>query len=264
MNTRNLIRTELNGLLAVTAETYNDLIPADITEADLDTIADTIEAARQVTEDNLIGVTQELVKETTALVQQAQVKKEARVSRLLPKDIGLTGVVSAVPAPVTSEIPIAPVIPRTTPTLEGPQAGLPREVANTELLAPMATGQLQEATERALANVGGGGGAAGVVDMDYGDEGYNHDLGLTVDQQNRLKAGIPINTNKNAPPKAFGHYEKAPVTGAAAAPSTTHASALRQIGKLAAKYASASDPAMSMLATSIVTIAEEALNENFS
>lgn len=280
MNTRQLIRTELNGLLAVTAETYNDLIPEDISEDQFDTVADTIDEARQTTEDNIIGVTQELVKETVAGVKAAQVKKEKRVSRLLPKDIGLgepapapTGALSEAEAlaaatklAASGEEAVPPVLsPNTTskPTLEGPQAGLPRDVGAPEM--PISSQNLVEATEKAISQ---GGGMAGgvdvsdVVDMDLSnDDGFSHDLGMTIDQQNRLKAGVPL--SRKAPPKAFGHYpktEEAPV----AATSSNHEAALRQIGKLAAKYANADDAAMSMFATSIVTIAEEALNENFS
>lgn len=270
MNTRALIRTELNDLLLITADTYNDLIPMDISEEDFDSVANTIEEARKVAEDNLVGVTQEVIKETTLIVQEAQVKKEARVNRLLPKDIGLsdTPKLPDVQKPAFNEEEATKALEKAIPVkplLEGPAPeSIPRDVsAGTPELTP---NQLVAATEQALEESSGAiPGISDAVEMDYsGDAGYDHELEMPIAQQNKIKAGIPV--NQKPPVKTFGLYPKdaegAPEAATAIDPG--FAKELRQIGKLVSKYTDNPEPSTSMLANTVLSIVEEALDENFT
>jgi len=253
MNTRKTIRSELNGLLLVTAETYNDLIPDDITEQDLDQIASTIEEARQVTEENLVGLTQAVAEETVRTVKESQAKKESRLKKMVPSDVNTAAPMAVPPAPVYSP-----------PKLEGPTPGLPRAVTEAELAK--STQQIIEGAEEAMKRMSGGHspGIDSMVDLDP-NVGYDHHLEMPIAQKKKLEAGIPINVKP--PVKAFGLYPKGeePV----APPPLTMSGerqALQTIRGIVLPFAKSDDKSLSMLATNILAVIEPVLGpvENFT
>lgn len=254
MNTRQRIRNDLNALLFTTAETYNNLIPDDISEEDLTGIAKTIESARQVAEDSLFGMTQDLVEETTVAVKAAVAKKKDRLSQLIPTDIP-QGV-----EPVWSPPPV----------LEGPAVSPPRVITEVRESLPGPT--MSELTEAAARVDTSRAETAGVVDMDFSDgDDYSHNLETPLAQQKKKELGIPT-TNKEV--KTFGVYSQAqlakmsgqPITAALSVSNSGERQALQTIRALVLPFSNADDKTLAMLSTSILAVIEPVLGpvENFT
>lgn len=257
MNTRQTIRNELNELLLKTAEIYNDLIPDDISDAALDRVASIIEEARTAAEENLVLLMQELIKETTALVEEAHAKREARLKRLVPADV--------TPVVQQETTPIKP--PEARPVLEGPpEVTLPREITS----APQETvnmAQLAEAAENISSTPAAPKGVN--VEMDYSDdESFHHSLEVPLAQQKKKELGI---SPAKAPPKVFGVYSPEELAKRAGTqpPAPTNSGdrqALMTIRAIVQPYINGEDKSLAMLARTIDAVLTPVLGpaENFT
>lgn len=257
MDVQKKIKTELDTLTVTIAGAYNDLITDDIPDSVFDEAVEKVSEAKSYAEKNLIQLAQEIVEETTKAIEEAKKKKEARLNRLVPQDVEAT---------VQPEV-VAPVYE--APQLEGPQTPIPRDITDEapEVHTPESMKQMAEVTE-GLEEQAQGTSLAGLVDMDETIT-VDHDLGLTIAEENRMKAGLPVKlkrpkirvTGTENLPKA---QEAAPQQPAPVAPARGYESEMHQIGKICAKYATSSEGSTAMLAELILTIVEDATGENFT
>jgi hypothetical protein len=249
MNVKKKIRDELDTFVITVAGAYNDLIPDDISESRFGRVVDKVADAREYTEKSLIQLANDIVVETTVALEEAAQKRSERLTKLIPGDI--------------TPQPEVPVVKK--PALEGPAAPLPRDVASSVEGEMPSMDALVEAAEQSITQPGSLGGA-GLVDIDENIR-VDHDLGLTVAEENRIKQGLPPKV-KRPTIHVTGEklVKKGPTTVAAsAAPkAATYEKELRQIGKLVAKYTSSENDGVAMLASNVLTIVEDALDENFT
>jgi hypothetical protein len=96
----------------------------------------------------------------------------------------------------------------------------------------------------------------------------DHDLGLTVAEENRMKQGLPPKVHRptihvTGKPLQM-NPEPAPEAPKAPLVDTRHADALRQIGNMVKGHVNAPNEAVAMLAGNILPVVEAALGENFT
>jgi hypothetical protein len=258
MNVKKKIRTELDTLVITVAESYNDLITEDIPDKQFEKAAESVKEATDTAESNLVDVANEVVKETILMIEEQAEKKADRLTKMLPK-----GVEPVEPIAAPEAFAGAPV------TLEGPVTPLPTEVsAPGEVFTPPNMDQLVEQAEQALQGGSVGGGGAGLVDIDE-TVNVDHDLGLTVAEENRLKAGLPAKVNRptihvTGKPLQMNPEPPSAPSAPSAPAASPHADALRQIGNMVKGHVGSSNEAVAMLAGNILHVVEGALGENFT
>lgn len=253
MNVKKKIRTELDTLVVTVAESYNDLITEDIPDKQFEKAAETVQEATDTAEVNLVEVANEVVKETILMIEEQAEKKADRLTKMLPVDIA-------------SKPDIMAVVPvdRKPITLEGPATPLPTEVSGPEdTFTPPNMDQLVEQAEQAM-NQAGGIDGMGMVDIDN-TVAVDHDLGLTVAQESRIKQGLPAVVQRptihvtGKPVQMNPKPEDAPKP----APTPSYEKEMRQIANLVKGHVNASNESLAMLAGNILLIVEGALGENF-
>ena len=203
MNAKKIMKKEINELVVALVELANDLLPDDVPDEALGEFAEAITEIQSQAVENLetllVAVVRETVKETVAGVSGNEEKKKTRLRKLLPKDLE-----------PSQEVAMPPVMPAAPPVLEH-TARPPREVteATTALELPQ---DFTKAAQQALHGGGGGygGGLVGGSDfMDVSeDDGYGHNLGLTLAEESRRESGLPIKLNR--PHIAVGMPKKEP------------------------------------------------------
>jgi hypothetical protein len=257
MNVKKKIRTELDTLVVTVAESYNDLITEDIPDKQFEKAAEAVQGATDTAESNLVDVANEVVKETILMIEEQAEKKADRLTKMLPVDL-------ATKPDITAVVPVE----RTPMTLEGPVTPLPTEVSEPgEVFTPPNMDQLVEQAEQVALEGGGIGGGAGLVDIDNTVK-VDHDLGLTVAEENRMKQGLPPKVHRptihvTGKPLQM-NPEPAPEAPKAPLVDTRHADALRQIGNMVKGHVNAPNEAVAMLAGNILPVVEAALGENFT
>jgi hypothetical protein len=260
MDVKKKIRDELDGFVLTVAGAYNDLIPDDVSETKFTKVVDKVSDARDHAEKNLVTLANDIVVETTVAFEEAAQKRSERLTKIIPGDIAFK---AEVEAPGTAPILEASV--RTPPKLEGPATPLPRDVRGSVEGALPDMDALVEAAENSLSQ-GGLGSSAGLVDIDNNVR-VNHDLGLTVAEENRIKQGLPPKINRptiHITGEKAVKKEQAPPAASAAPKAASYENEMKQIGKIAVKYTNSENEGVAMLASSILTIVENALNENFT
>jgi len=162
MNAKAQIAKELDDLVLHIAEAYNDLIADEISDKEFEEAVKKVTSIRDKTADNLLQLVNDVVEATIKVVVENEkpTTKEERLAKLLPEPL--------VPqAPEVVEPPPTPV----KPTLLGPPSPLPREVGQVSSSSSIPPQLMED------------------EDIDIG----THNLGLTIEQEKRLKAGKPIN-----------------------------------------------------------------------
>ncbi len=125
--------------------------------------------------------------------------------------------------------------------------------------------QLVEQAEQALQG-GSVAGGAGLVDIDE-TVSVDHDLGLTVAEENRIKQGLPAKVNRptiHVTGKPLQMNPETPPKPQEAPVRPSYEKEMRQIANLVKGHVNASNESLAMLSTNILLIVEEALGENFT
>lgn len=183
MNVKEKIAKELDALVLLIAEAYNELITGKISDQEFGAAVDKVTVARDKTADNFLELVKEVVQDTVASVAvETTVTKEAQLNKLTPPPV-----ISAPPTYTRVPDPVKPV-------LLGESQPLPR---TTEDPVDLYAGehQLPNMPPPPLPNVpnvsSGISEAAGVVDIDTGELDHPA-IGLTLEQEKRREAGLPI------------------------------------------------------------------------
>jgi hypothetical protein len=192
MNVKQIIQKELDDLVLAIAELYTPLISEDSSDEEFEVVAESVTVERDQAIDNLVTLAEVIIEDTLEEVKATELKKGARLRKLVPADISLREAPASVP-----EAPVAP------PVMERVDS-VPREV--TEGITPLELPQdFAEAANRI--QQGGRADLAINEDMDMADNAdYTHNIGLTLAEQKRRDIGLPIKLHR--PSLHFGKPEK--------------------------------------------------------
>jgi hypothetical protein len=200
MNAKKIVKKEINELVIAFVELANDLLPEDTPDEKLGDFAEAITEVQEQAIENLntlmVAIVRETVKETVAGVSTREEKKKTRLRKLLPKDLE-----------PPEEVAMPPVVPAAPAVMEHVSPP-PREVSATATALELP----QDFTEAAAQALGGGGGSIlgdDFVDLAE-DDGYGHKLGMTLAEQSRAEAGLPVKLNR--PHIVVGMPKKEPPT----------------------------------------------------
>lgn len=277
MNAKEKIAKELDALVLLIAEAYNELVTGEISDQEFAAAVDKVTIARDKTADNFLELIKEVVQDTVASVAaETTVTKEVQLDKLTPP-------------PVISDPPTYTRVPDPVkPVMLGESQPLPR---TTEDPVDLYAGkhQLPNMPAPSLPNVpnvsSGISEAASVVDIDPGAVDHPA-IGLTLEQEKRQEAGLPIKPyrptihfnhqgpqeelfNKDAvslapPTPTLPIPEPAPKVEAAPKvepePLTVpEKSALHQIQDIMIPYREDTDKTLSTLACSVLAVISAAL-----
>jgi len=263
MNVKKRIKDELDKLIVIVATAYNELITEDIPDRRFEETVDVVSKAKDQAEENFVSLANDIVVETVLATEEAAKKKSDRLSKLVP---GIT--IPQESPPEVAEIPVAPIRPAAK--LEGPAMPLPRDVSgNLEGMPPNMHQLVEQAEAVATQSMSGGVLDGGMgVDIDPNVK-VNHDLGMTVAEENRAKAGLPIKINRPTIHVTGKPLNMNPVpapTAASATPkaATPYEEALKKIGRLAAEHSDSDNEELAKFAFKVLTVVEVTLGVNFT